>query len=83
LTVVRSSIWNGSGARGVQHLQFTDRDLDLAGGQVGFTLPSGPRVDDAGDLDAELVAQVVDARRREVLVADDDLARFRRRPADR
>jgi hypothetical protein len=57
----------------VQHLEFADRDLDLAGGQVGVGVALGTRLDDADHLDAVLVAQFVGTRRGQHLVANDDL----------
>ena len=59
---------------GIEHLKGADRDLHLAGGDVGVDVLGGAGVDHSGDLDAELVAQVVDPGRGEVLIANHHLA---------
>ncbi len=70
--MTRSSIWNGSGADGVEHLERVATTSTSPVGRSGLTLRSSRAVDLADDLDDVLVAQVVRGPV-EHLVADDDL----------
>jgi hypothetical protein len=63
----------GQRRRPVEHLQLGDGHLDLAGGQVRVRVAVGTGLDHPGDLNAELVAQIVGSRGGQDLVADDDL----------
>ena len=64
----------GQRCRRVENLQIPDDNLHLAGGDVQIHVLLRTRINDTRDLNAELVAQIVNPGGFQVLVPDDHLA---------